>query len=248
MTRRAVVPAGGSRAICARLAVLLFCVFLAPLGPLSAAPPAAGGPVLRAETLDGGTFSFEALRGKVVVLDFWAPWCIPCRKSFPFLDALQERYGAQGLAVVGLTAEERREPIDDFLDDVKVRFQVLRDFGGQTAESLGVAAMPTTFLLDREGRVIARFEGGDEPAHRKLEEAVKKLLAGQAVPPGTDVRVAASARATGEVKAWDRGYLADPLMNLDGDWLSRVLKDHIHASKEGAAGDGGAAGGGCGCN
>jgi len=60
--------------------------------------------------------------------------------------------------------------------------------------------------------------------------------------------VSPSLRETGAVKAWQRGYLADPMMNLGGDPLSRLLNEHIHASKEGAAGDGGAAGGGCGCN
>jgi hypothetical protein len=62
------------------------------------------------------------------------------------------------------------------------------------------------------------------------------------------VRVAKSAQATGPVKAWQRGYLADPIMSLDGDRVTQLLREHIHASKEGAAGNGGPAGGGCGCN
>ena len=108
--------------------------------------------------------------------------------------------------------------------------------------------MPTTFLIDREGRVAARFEGGDESVHARIEAAVVTLLAAGTLPPGIDVRVASSLEATGELKAWQRGYLADPIMSLDGDPLSRIIREHIHASKEGASGDGGAAGGGCGCN
>jgi hypothetical protein len=104
--------------------------------------------------------------------------------------------------------------------------------------------MPTTFLIDREGRIAARYEGG---THAKEEaEAVAALLAGSA--PAREVRVASGLQATGSLKAWRRGHLADPIMNPDGDKLSALLREHIHASKEGAAGNGGAAGGGCGCN
>ena len=108
--------------------------------------------------------------------------------------------------------------------------------------------MPTTFLLDPDGKIVARFEGGDKSVHAKIEAAVVTLLSGGTLAPGGDVRVAKSLEATSKIKAWQRGYLADPSMNLDGDAITRLLREHIHASKEGAAGDGGAAGGGCGCN
>jgi hypothetical protein len=108
--------------------------------------------------------------------------------------------------------------------------------------------MPTTFLIDRKGRIAARFEGGDASVHKKIESAVETLVYGGELPPGTGVRVAGSLQAKGSVKAWDRGFLAQPIMSLDGDPLTRVMKEHIHASKEAASGDGGAAGGGCGCN
>jgi hypothetical protein len=77
---------------------------------------------------------------------------------------------------------------------------------------------------------------------------VATLLAGKPLGGEAGVRVAKSVRATGSVKAWQRGYLADPLMSLDGDALTQLLREHIHSSKEAAAGGGGAAGGGCGCN
>ncbi len=213
--------------------------------PLRAAERA---PEVKLEGLDGRPFSLDAAKGKVVLLDFWAPWCIPCRKSFPFLDGLQAKYGASGLQVLGLTLDERTDAIRDFLDEVPVKFQILRDPSASSGAAFGVVAMPTTFLLDREGRIAARFEGGDAATDERLETAVKRLLAGETLPAGSDVRVAESLGATGAVKAWQRGYLADPIMSLDGDRLTRVLREHVHASKEGAAGDGGASGGGCGCN
>ena len=219
--------------------------------PPPAAPAAAAAspaPAIAMTTQLGVPLSLEKLKGKVVVLDFWASWCGPCRKSFPFLDGLADRYASQGLDVIGLTLEDDDDAVTSFLEDVPVRFSIARDPSGKAGEAFGVVAMPTTFMIDRDGAVAARFEGGDESVHAKIESAVKTLLAGATLPPGSDVRVAASAQATGALKAWDRGYLADPIMNLDGDPLTRVIREHVHASKEGASGDGGAAGGGCGCN
>jgi thiol-disulfide isomerase/thioredoxin len=226
------------------LARLLVAAALAAAGRA----PADSSPVeVTARTRTGGSFALSSLRGRVVVLDFWAPWCVPCRASFPFLDRLREKYASQSLAVVGLTLEESGEAVDAFLEAVPVRFPVVTDPSGRAGEALGVVAMPTTFLLDRDGRVAARFEGGDPKVHERIDAAVADLLAGRAIGSG-DVRVPASVQATGRVKAWQRGYLADPLMQLDGDPLTRLLREHIFSSKEAAAGDGGASGGGCGCN
>jgi thiol-disulfide isomerase/thioredoxin len=198
--------------------------------------------------LDGKPLTLAAFKGKVVLLDFWASWCAPCRKSFPFLNELQKTHAAEGLQVVGLTLEEDDDAVAGFLALVPASFTIARDTTEHAGEAFGVVAMPTSFLIDREGRIAARFEGGDESVHKKIDAAVATLLAGGTLPPGTDVRVAASVEATGELKAWQRGYLADPIMSLDGDPLTRLIREHIHASKEGASGDGGAAGGGCGCN
>ncbi|MFI5181675.1 MAG: redoxin domain-containing protein [Thermoanaerobaculia bacterium] len=224
---------------------MLLCSAVASQAVTFDAPPA---PNLRMQTLAGTSLSLESLKGKVVILDFWAPWCIPCRKSFPFLDSLQKRHAAQGLAVVGLTLDENRDAIDAFVEAIPVTFTVALDPSGRAGESFHVVAMPTTFLLDREGRIVARFEGSDTSVHEKLEASVATLLGGGTLGSGADVRISKGLQATGSVKAWQRGYLADPIMNLDGDPITRILREHIHASKEAAAGDGGASGGGCGCN
>jgi hypothetical protein len=108
--------------------------------------------------------------------------------------------------------------------------------------------MPTSFLLGRDGQILARFEGSGPKVDAQIEAGIAALVAGEPLPPGTGVRVARSAAASTRIKAWQRGYLADPIMSLDGDALDRMLREHIHASKEAAAGDGGPAGGGCGCN
>lgn len=226
------------------LRIVLCAVLASPLAASGAEP----APKVRLASLDGSPLSLESLKGRVVVLDFWASWCVPCRTSFPFLDSLQTRYGGQGLSVLGLTLEESKDAVIAFLEAVPVRFTIAWDPSGYAGDAFRVVAMPTTFLLDREGHVVARFEGGDRKTHEKLEAAITKLLAGEALQPGADVRVAGSLEATGSLRAWQRAYLADPIMNLDGDPITRMLRDHVHASKEAAAGDGGASGGGCGCN
>jgi cytochrome c biogenesis protein CcmG, thiol:disulfide interchange protein DsbE len=205
-------------------------------------------PKVQLQELYGKPFSLESLRGNVVLLDFWAPWCVPCRTSFPFLQDLQERLGGEGLRVVGVTLENDDQAITAFLDEVPVHFTIVRDPAETSGQAFAVVAMPTALLIDRQGDVVARFEGGGESVHRQIEQAVTALLAGRPLPSDSGVRVAASLQATGAIKAWRRGYLADPIMDLDGDPLTRLLREHVHASKEGAAGDGGAAGGGCGCN
>jgi thiol-disulfide isomerase/thioredoxin len=217
--------------------------------PVCAAEVAPGSlPELSLRTRDGKPFRLDSLSGKVVVLDFWAPWCVPCRASFPRLDALQAKHESGGLQVVGLTLLDDPEAIYSFLDAVPVKFPIVIDSAGTSGTAFNVVAMPTTFVLDRSGRVAARFEGGGKAVHEKIEAAVEALLSGKTVDPSSGVRVSSSLQATGKIKAWQRGYLADPIMSLDGGPLDQVLKEHIHASKEAAAGDGGASGGGCGCN
>ena len=215
---------------------------------LFAAPEGAGATGVTVYDLNARPISLASYKGKIVVLDFWAPWCAPCRKSFPLLDRMQARYAEKGLQVVALTLESDLDAVRGFLDTVPSHFVVASDPTEKAGEAFGVVAMPTTFLLDREGRVAARFEGGSVRTQRKLEAAVVTLLDGGTLPPDSDVRVSSSLEATGSIRAWQRGYLADPIMSLDGDTLTRVLRDHVYASKEGAAGDGGTSGGGCGCN
>jgi thiol-disulfide isomerase/thioredoxin len=196
--------------------------------------------------MKGAGHTLSQFKGNVVLLDFWASWCIPCRKAVPFLDQLQEKHEARGLKVVAVTLESDDDAVAGFISANPSRFLVGRDPTGRGGEIFEVAAMPTTVLLDREGRVMARFEGGGDSVHQRIEQAVEAAMRGELVPAA-----AAAGRRRGpkgNLRAWNRGYLADPIMSLDGDKLSRSMREHIHSSKEAAAGDGGVSGGGCGCN
>src|SRR5450756_1021570 len=161
---------------------------------------------LKIEGLDGKPFSLASLKGNVVVLDFWASWCVPCRTSFPFLNALQTKLESKGLRVSGLTLEENTDAIFSFLDSVPANFLIVRDLSGRAGDAFHVVAMPTTFLLDTEGRIAARFEGGDPGTHAKIEAAIAILLSGKPLPPGMDALVSASLEKTGKIKAWPVSY------------------------------------------
>ena len=232
---------------------------LAPAAPPAALPAAeaaepAGAPSPGAPEdapdfdfvdLQGGSHRLSDFRGRPVLLEFWATWCLPCRKGFPFLDGLAARHEPSGLKVLAVTLEDGDAAVEAFVAKYPVRFLVGRDRTGEAGEAWQVAAMPTTFLIDAAGRRLARFEGGSEEAHRDVERAVEAMLRGERDLGGREAAVRGSA---GRVRAWQRGYLADPIMSLDGDRLTKTQREHIHSSKEGAAGDGGVAGGGCGCN
>ena len=188
------------------------------------------------------------MKGHFILLDFWASWCLPCRKSFPFLDQLQAKYPSADFSVVAVSLEPEEEPVQDFVRSFPgMRFLIGNDPSGKSAAMMQVEAMPTSFLLGRDGRLLGRFEGGGVESHARVEAAVEAALKGQpialAVPAAKPV-----AGPRGNLKAWERGYLADPIMNLDGDTLKQSMREHVHASKEAAAGNGGVAGGGCGCN
>lgn len=233
-------PSIRTRAVAALLA-------LAPVLAWAGEPaPALILPSLKSMDSKGGSFSLAAQKGKVVLVDFWASWCGPCRKSLPALDKLQAKYKDQGLVVVGVSLDDDVANATAFLDRVPVGFTILTDTTGASAETYHVVAMPTSFVVDPEGRIVARFEGGE---HLDAEEtAIQGLLKGMTPGPKADVRVARGLQATGSLKAWRRGHLADPFMSLAGDPLTQLILEHIHASKEASAGNGGAAGGGCGCN
>jgi cytochrome c biogenesis protein CcmG/thiol:disulfide interchange protein DsbE len=106
--------------------VLLSAIASAALG----IEPAAD---LKIKTLNGDAFSLESLAGHVVVLDFWASWCMPCRTSFPSLGALQGKHELKGLRVLGLTLEDTGDAFREFLDDAPAFFTVLRDPSGTPA-------------------------------------------------------------------------------------------------------------------
>jgi thiol-disulfide isomerase/thioredoxin len=145
--------------------LLFVVVSFAALVPRSAAPDE------RVQLLD-----LEAYRGKVVVVDFWASWCVPCRRSFPWLDAMQRKYGGDGLVVIGVNEDNAAEDAAAFLKAVSVSFLIVRDNDGALAREFGLTAMPSSYVIGRDGALAVRHLGFKSAKQDEYEEALRRLL------------------------------------------------------------------------
>ncbi|MBA1148101.1 TlpA family protein disulfide reductase [Ectothiorhodospiraceae bacterium WFHF3C12] len=124
----------------------------------------------------GDNVKLSELRGQVVMVNFWASWCGPCRQEMPLLDALHQRYKSLGFTVLGVNVEEDPAAARDLLDEVPVSFPILFDSSNRVSEAYEVDAMPSTVILDRDGNVRYIHKGyvpGDE---NKYQEVVRALI------------------------------------------------------------------------
>ena len=158
-----------------RVAALLACLALARA---SAVEPGSAAPALSLVSLRAGepSIALEQLRGRVVYVDFWASWCIPCRASMPALDALSRRYGPQGFVVVGINKDASREEAERFLRRVPVGFTLVSDAEDAAARAFTVKAMPSGYLLDRGGVVRQIHRGFTPETAAAIEREVAALL------------------------------------------------------------------------
>ena len=119
----------------------------------------------------------EALKGKVVLIDFWASWCGPCKDSFPVMNELQKKYAGQGLVIIAVNEDEEASDMKDFLKDNAATFNVVRDLGQKIVAAAGIQTMPSSFILDAEGKVKFMHSGfhGAETRKQYLDE-IESLL------------------------------------------------------------------------
>ena len=119
----------------------------------------------------------DTLKAKAVLVDFWASWCEPCKQSFPVMEDLHQRYGKDGLVIIAINVDESRADMEAFLKKNAVNFAVLRDAAQKLVERAGVATMPTSFLIDRGGKVRFLHNGyrGAE-TRKKYDEEIQSLL------------------------------------------------------------------------
>ena len=119
----------------------------------------------------------ENLHGKVVLVDFWASWCGPCKGSFPVLEELHKKYSSDGLVVLGINLDETKDAMQDFLNKHPVTFQVVRDQKQQMVKKVSIGTMPTSFLLDAEGKIRFVHNGfhGAE-TQKQYQHEIEELL------------------------------------------------------------------------
>jgi len=110
-------------------------------------------------TTDGETLTLSELKGKPVLLNFWATWCPPCRAEMPYIQAAHEAYKGAGLVVVAVDVQEGREKVSQFARELGLTFPLALDTTGQVGTTYQVRAFPTSFFIDREGIIRSTFTG-----------------------------------------------------------------------------------------
>ena len=134
-------------------------------------------PNFRMAIFDGGELSLDVLRGKPVVLNFWASWCFPaCYEEAPLLESTWRRHKDQGLMVVGVDVQDKEANAREFMRRFNFTFPNGPDPGSKISIDYGVYGVPETFFIDREGRIISKHVGAVTPT--LMEEQVKVLLRG----------------------------------------------------------------------
>ena len=148
---------------------------------LSADPVGQSAPVFSGVRLsDGKTMSLADLRGKTVVVNFWASWCIPCKDEAPALQKSYEKYRSQGLVVLGVDAQDFRGDAKRFARRFGVTYPLVYDGHGSTLGKWGVTGFPETFFVDRSGHLVGeRIQGGIDTERNKaaFAEGLQRVLA-----------------------------------------------------------------------
>lgn len=164
------------RVLLSRVSVLVFGVGL-PLGAALAANVGDAAPTFALTGAHGDEVSLETLRGKVVYVDFWASWCGPCRRSFPWMNEMHRRYAAQGLVIVAIDVDKNRADGERFLTANAAEFAIAYDPDGVTPNVYGVTGMPSSYLIDTAGKLIDIEQGFHDDRKAPLEQRIRQLLA-----------------------------------------------------------------------
>ncbi len=134
-------------------------------------------PDFELERLDGGTVRLRDLRGKVVMLNFWATWCVPCREEMPLLAQIYRDYHPQGLEILGvnLTSQDDPAEVRRFVQELDIPFPILLDHNAQVERAYRIFGIPTTVFITREG-IIHRVQVGILKGREDVEKTIRPLL------------------------------------------------------------------------
>ncbi|MCL1813555.1 MAG: TlpA family protein disulfide reductase [Treponema sp.] len=129
--------------------------------------------------LNGGNAVLSSYRGKVVILNFWATWCPPCRAEMPSMETLYQRLKSQGLEILAVDLREDKATVQQFIRNSRFTFPVLLDEDGKTGSKYGISAIPTSFIVDREGKIVSKIVGSIAWDNPKVITAFEALLKGR---------------------------------------------------------------------
>ena len=136
--------------------------------------------------LNGGSGTLSDYKGKVVILNFWATWCPPCRAEMPSMETLYQRYKDQGLEMLAVNLRENNAVVRQFIRNGGYTFPVLMDNDGRTGNTYGIEAIPTSFIIDRDGKIIGRLVGSIYWDTPQVFAAFEALLKTEPVNPPTN--------------------------------------------------------------
>jgi thiol-disulfide isomerase/thioredoxin len=123
-----------------------------------------------------GTVELSRLQGRTVYIDFWAAWCKPCRKSFPFMNELHTRYAKQGLIIIAINLDDNPEQATKFLQQHPANFVIAYDDNGKTAKNYQLTSMPSSWLIGKNGDIISNHQGFKESDQDALENQIRAAL------------------------------------------------------------------------
>ena len=159
----------------ARVSIALFAGWLcaAPAWGVSAGEAA---PSLALPNAAGQEIALAKLRGGVVYVDFWASWCAPCKRSFPWMSEMARKYGPQGLTIVAVNVDKKREDADRFLKLAPAEFIIVFDPAGATPAAWQVKSMPSSYLVDAAGKVVLVENGFKDERKAEVEQRIRTAL------------------------------------------------------------------------
>jgi thiol-disulfide isomerase/thioredoxin len=146
------------------------------VAPSARAVDGKAAPDVALPDVTGATVRLSAFKGRIVLVDFWASWCLPCKASFPALDALSREYEPKGATVLAINVDEKRRDADTFLSAIPHTMTVLFDPKGQSPEAFGVRGMPTSFVIDRAGNIRFTHTGYSGNVAEQYRQELNRLL------------------------------------------------------------------------
>jgi peroxiredoxin len=134
-------------------------------------------PPIKLVTTSGQPITLSNYKGYVLIMDFFATWCIPCKESIPHLNSLNQKYGKQGLQILGVSVDEGNDhEVKNFIAERRIGYPVAVA-GDDMQTDYGLRSIPTIYLINKKGMVAEKFQGYSDQTAKAMEDSIKRLLA-----------------------------------------------------------------------